>query len=74
MGEIRELLALRMKPGKKREQIRARAEAKIADIEQRIRSLDAMKRTLRKITERCDGCGPLTECPILESLDEKISR
>ncbi len=74
LGEIRELLALRMKPGTKREHIRARAETKIADIEQKIRTLEAMKKTLRKMTERCDGCGPLSECPILESLDEEVSK
>jgi MerR family mercuric resistance operon transcriptional regulator len=74
LGEIRELLALRMKPGTKREHIRGRAEAKIADIEQKIRSLDAMKKALQKVTDRCDGCGPPSECPILESLDEEISK
>jgi len=71
--EIRELLALRVKPGAKREHIRARAEAKIASIEQKIQSLDAMKKALQKMTERCHGCGPLSECPILESLDEEAS-
>jgi len=72
LAEIRELLALRMKPGTKREHIRSRAEGKIADIEHKIQTLEAMKKTLRKLTERCDGCGPLSECPILESLDEEI--
>src|SRR6516225_4443730 len=42
LGEIRELLTLRMKPGTKREHIRSRAEAKITDIEQKIRTLEAM--------------------------------
>jgi len=74
LSEIRELLALRMKPGTKREHIRARAETKIADIEEKIRTLEAMKKTLRKMTERCDGCGPLSECPILESLDDEVSK
>lgn len=74
LAEIRELLALRMKPGTKSEHIRARAQLKIADIEQKIRTLEAIKKTLRKMTERCDGCGPLSECPILESLDEEVSK
>jgi MerR family transcriptional regulator, copper efflux regulator len=74
LSEIRELLALRMKPGTKREDIRARAEAKIADIEQKILTLEAMKKTLRKMTNRCEGCGPLAECPILETLDEEMSK
>jgi MerR family mercuric resistance operon transcriptional regulator len=50
--------------------IRARAEAKIADIEAKIRSLESMKKTLRKLTNACAGCGPVAECPILDSLDK----
>ena len=73
LHEIRELLELRIKPGAKRAEMRTRAEAKIADMEQKIQTLQAMKKTLRQLTERCDGCGPLSECPILESLDEEMS-
>lgn len=73
LSEISELLALRMKPGTKQADMRTRAEAKIKDIEQKIQSLQAMKKTLRQLTERCEGCGPLAECPILESLDEEMS-
>jgi len=73
LGEIRELLALRMKPGTRREHIRERAQAKIANIEQKIQTLTSMKKTLRNLTQRCDGCGPLSDCPILESLDEEVS-
>lgn len=69
LTEIRELLTLRLKPGTKRDQIRARAEAKISDIEQKIQTLAAMKRALAQLTTQCSGCGPITECPILESLD-----
>lgn len=74
LNEISELLELRIKPGAKRADMRERAEAKITDIEQKIRTLQAMKKTLRQLTERCDGCGPLAECPILESLDEEIGK
>ena len=71
LGEIRELLALRMKRGSRREDIRARAEAKIADIEQKIQTLTSMKKTLRNLTERCEGCGSPSDCPILESLERR---
>jgi len=74
LSEIRELLALTMMPGTKREHIRARAEAKVADIEKKIQTLGAMKKALRKMTKRCDRCGPRAECPILETLDEEISQ
>jgi hypothetical protein len=50
-------------------EIRKRAEAKIADIEGKIRSLDSMRESLVKLVRSCDDCTPLSECPILESLD-----
>ena len=49
MSDIRDLLVLRIKPGAKRADIRARAQSKIADIEQKIGTLEAMKRTLAKL-------------------------
>src|SRR6266849_4421278 len=73
LSEISELLAIRVKPGAKQADVRVRAETKIADIEQKIRTLQAMKKSLRLLTERCESCGPLTECPILESLDRELS-
>lgn len=73
LNEISELLELRMKPGAKQADIRMRAEVKIADIEQKIRTLQAMKKTLRQLTERCDGCGALAECPILQTFNEEIT-
>src|SRR5437899_12754454 len=39
LSEIAELLALRMKPGAKRAEMRMRAETKITDIDQKIRTL-----------------------------------
>ena len=70
LGEIRELLSLRVSRGTTSADIRKRAEAKVADIEARIKSLESMQKTLRKLTKICDGCVPLGECPILESLDK----
>lgn len=73
LGEIRELLSLRVSASARSTDVRKRAEAKIADIEAKIRSLDSMKRTLRKLTNSCEGCSPIAECPILESLDKEDS-
>lgn len=71
LKEIRELLALRLLPRTTSGEIRKRAEAKIADIEGKMRSLASMRKSLRKLAESCSGCAPLSECPILESLDRK---
>ena len=69
--EIGELLSLRVSRSTSSGDIRARAEAKITDIEAKIKTLESMKKTLRKLTKACDGCAPLAECPILESLDSE---
>lgn len=71
LKEIRELLALRVSPRTTSAEIRKRAEAKIVDIQGKITSLESMSQTLRKLAESCAGCGPLSECPILESLDRE---
>jgi MerR family mercuric resistance operon transcriptional regulator len=71
LKEIRELLSLRASASKTSAEIRRRAEAKIADIESKIRTLESMKQTLRKLTKSCEGCTPIADCPILESLDRE---
>ena len=71
LKEIRELMALRLSPRTTSEEVRKRAEAKIADIQSKIRSLESMSKSLRKLAESCAGCAPLSECPILESLDKE---
>ncbi len=73
LGEIRELLSLRVARSASSAAIRKRAEHKISDIEAKIKSLESMKKTLRKLTNACAGCGPVSECPILESLEREDS-
>jgi MerR family transcriptional regulator, copper efflux regulator len=68
LKEIKELLSLRVSPEVTCEDVRARAEAKIADIEDKIRQLQRMRRALVRLAETCQGSGPVSECPILESL------
>jgi len=73
LKEIRELLALRLSPRKSSAEIKKRAEAKISGIEGKIKSLESMSKSLRKLTRSCAGCAPISECPILESLDREDS-
>ena len=70
LREIKELLSLRIGEGVSCAQVRGRAEAKIAEIEERIRSLKKMKNALVKLTKECSGKGPVSECPILEALEK----
>src|SRR2546425_4255984 len=69
LREVKELLALRVDTRTSCADVRKRAEAKLADIDQKLRALRAMKRALVRLTAACVGRGPVSACPILESLD-----
>ncbi len=69
LAEVRELLSLR--PRRDRGKARAHAQAKMADIERKIQTLQAVKRVLASLVDRCDRCEPISVCPILESLDHE---
>ena len=68
LTEIQELLSLRRTD---RPKAKARAQAKIADIDHKIQTLLAMKIILDSLIDRCDRCGPMGDCPILASLDHE---
>lgn len=69
LNEIKELLSLRLDPETTCADVKQRAKAKIADIDDKMRSLRRMKKVLAELTESCSGRGPVDECPILEALD-----
>lgn len=74
LKEIKEQLSLRIDPATTCADIRERAEAKIADIEGKIQSLEGIKHVLTRLTASCGGMGPLSECPILEALEREERR
>ncbi|MBI2882493.1 MAG: MerR family transcriptional regulator [Candidatus Methylomirabilis oxyfera] len=69
LKEIQELLSLRVDPGTTSADIKKRAEAKLADIDTKLRDLNRMKTALTKLTVACRGRGPTSECPILDALE-----
>lgn len=69
LPEIKELLSLKMSPETTPADFRQRTVMKIADIDEKIRTLQNMKRVLEDITEACHGKGDLNDCPILASLE-----
>jgi MerR family copper efflux transcriptional regulator len=71
LAEIGELLSLRVSLTSTSGAIRTRTEAKIADIDSKIRTLESMKKSLQRLTKACDGCAPMANCPILDSLDRE---
>ncbi|MFQ5655167.1 MAG: MerR family DNA-binding protein [Planctomycetota bacterium] len=69
LSEIKELLSLRARPRAKCADVLERAEAKIHDIDEKIRTLKAMRRALLKLKSECHGTLPISACPILEALE-----
>ena len=70
LKEISELLSIEREPNATAADVKTLAEAKLADLEDKIRSLQRMKRALRKVAESCLGRGPTSGCSILRSLSD----
>ncbi len=71
LKEIKELLSLRAAPRTRCADVRERAETKVRDIDDKVRTLQAMRRALTKLIGECSGSGPVSQCPILEALDSE---
>ena len=50
-------------------EVKARVQAKIANVERKIEDLGQMRVALSKLSVKCTGRGPVGKCPILEELD-----
>lgn len=71
LREIDELISLRLVPDASCTEVRARAEAKIADIDARLRDLERMRASLARLVAACDAGGDGSPCPILEALADE---
>lgn len=71
LNEIAELLALRVDSDTVCNEVRQRAEVKIANIEAKIQTLQQMKQALVTLVAVCNENGTTSECPILETLEGK---
>lgn len=68
LKEIGELLELRVRPRRNCDLVKHSADAKIADIDDKLAALRKMRRALVNLTKACEERAPTTECPILSSL------
>lgn len=74
LAGIRELLGLWFDGNTRCEHVRQRAEQKITDIEDKIRSLQKMKRSLKKVISECETKNSIDDCPLLEGIDSSNGR
>jgi len=71
LNEIEELVSLRDGGnGKRKSEVRALAEAKMRDIDQKLARLQAMRSALSGLIESCACTGGRPDCPILEALND----
>lgn len=69
LGEIEELLQLRLEPSTTAGAVKHRAEQKIAEIDGKLRDLTRIRDALAHLAGRCrGGRGPTGDCPLLEAL------
>ncbi|MEX0741363.1 MAG: MerR family transcriptional regulator [Phycisphaeraceae bacterium] len=69
LNEIEDLLALRLGAETSCADVKDRAQAKILDMQQKIRDLQRIKKALARLVNACEREGMTGHCPILESLD-----
>lgn len=68
LTEIRELMELRVDPGRTAEDVRARALEKIADTEAKIRDLEEIRGGLQRLVGLCEAHGPVEECALMHTI------
>ncbi len=71
LSEILELLSLEIKPGTTSKDIKQMAQSKLDNIEEKIRLLKRMQRTLKDLVTQCSGKGTVEQCPILNAIKKK---
>ena len=69
LDEVEELLALRNEKRRDRARVRAIADRRVRQIDQKIAELQAMKKALARLLHCCRGGATTLECPIIEALD-----
>jgi len=70
LQEIQELLGLRVRHGAACDTVERKTRKKIEVVQQRIRHLQRMKRTLERLAAACEVRRPTADCPILEVLED----
>jgi Hg(II)-responsive transcriptional regulator len=68
LSEINELLNLWFDTKTKCCDVRQKAQRKIEEIEDKVKMLNGMKRSLKKLIDQCQQRGSLHDCPLLDGL------
>jgi len=72
LKEIKDLMSLQADTSTTSREIKSVAQAKLEDIEDKIRMLQEIQSTLKGLVDKCPGEGPTSECPILDALESGV--
>ena len=72
LAEIRELLELSHRRGDDMAGMKAAAEQKLVDVEEKLAELQRIRGGLKALVASCPGHGALAQCPILNALAEDL--
>ena len=73
LKDIRELIKLKSTGNSRCNIIKATASSKIADIQEKVDALEQMKMALQPLVAQCKSSDPISDCPILNALDEETA-
>ncbi len=69
LTEIEELLALRVDPRRTADDVRTRAQEKIAATDRKIRDLKRIRAALQHLVGSCEAHGPVAECALIHAIE-----
>ena len=69
LNEIKELLSLHDNPNASRAKVKTMTDSKLVEIENKIADLQRMREVLAHLAAECSGEGPISGCPIIETLN-----
>ena len=72
LDEVRELLSLADEPNRPCADVDALARAHLAQVEEKLAQLDALRRELARVIGECRGGRAISDCRILRALSEEI--
>ena len=71
LKEIGELLSIKSDANTVCSDVKYLAEDKLSNIENKIKILQRMEKSLKKLVDACPGQAPISDCPILDSLGKR---
>ena len=74
LEEIRGLLDLRIEPAQSKDvcnRVKAKTSIKLTIVEEKLKTLNSVRKVLKGLLDACDRRSPTEQCPILKAMEKK---